>query len=61
VVIAAYVGGLRAGEDSRRGHRGGDDHEERQSPLPPAVIDIDKGQITILAVPHTRIRYVVFK
>jgi len=39
----------------------GDGREERQSPMPPAVIEIDNGQITILAVPHKRIRYVVFK
>jgi len=35
--------------------------DERKSLQPPAVTDIDEGQITILAVPHKRIRYVVFK
>ena len=59
LVVAAYVGGLRAGDDSRRGHRG-DDHDDRQSPVP-AVVDVDEGQITIVAVPHKRIRYVVFQ
>ena len=52
-VMAIYVGGLR-------GHKG-EDHDERKSLQPPAVTDIDEGQITILAVPHKRIRYVVFK
>ena len=59
-VMAIYVGGLRAGDDGRRGHKG-EGHDERKSLQPPAVTDIDEGQITILAVPHKRIRYVVFK
>ena len=57
-VMAIYVGGL-AGR-GRRGHKG-EDHDERKSLQPPAVTDIDEGQITILAVPHKRVRYVVFK
>lgn len=60
VVIAVYVGGLRAGDGGRRGHKGGDD-DERKSLVPPAITDIDEGQITIQAAPHRRIRYVVFK
>ena len=60
VVIAVYVGGLRSRDDGRRGHKG-DDREDRKSLLPPAVTDIDEGQITIQAAPHRRIRYVVFK
>ncbi len=59
VVIAVYVGGVREGDD-RRGHRGGDDDDERRSSLP-TVTDIGHGQITIVAAPHRRIRYVVFK
>ena len=66
VVIAVYVGGLRAvGDDRRRhgdddrGRHGDDDRDDRKAG--PAVIEIEAGRITILAVPHTRVRYVVFK
>jgi len=58
--IAALVSVPRADDDGRRGHTG-EGPDERKSLQPPAVTDIDEGQITILAVPHKRIRYVVFK
>lgn len=61
VVIAVYVGGLRAGGEDRRDHRGSDDDEDRDSLKSPAVIEVDTGRITILARPGRRIRYVVFR
>jgi len=56
--IVALVSVPRADDDGRRGHTG-EGPDERKSLQPPAVTDIDEGQITILAVPHKRIRYVV--
>jgi hypothetical protein len=61
VVIAIYVGGLRAGDDGRHRRHGGGDDDEREAPQGPAVIEIISGQITIVATPEKRIRYVVFK